>query len=117
RPMPLPADRLHDVLASASLVVGDSQSVITEAALLGTPAVRINSWVGATPYLNELEERYQLVRSFHPDALEAALGHIEGLLADAATTDLFQQRRSLMLNDKVNLTDWYVDLALAELAR
>ena len=38
--------RLHDALAEASLLVADTQTMVTEAALLGTPAIRSNSFVG-----------------------------------------------------------------------
>ena len=41
-----PTADIHNVLANADLYVGDSQTMATEAALLGTPAIRSNSFVG-----------------------------------------------------------------------
>lgn len=41
-----PPNIMHQVLHHASLYIGDSQSMATEAALLGTPAIRSNSFVG-----------------------------------------------------------------------
>jgi len=41
-----PPNIMHHVLYYASLYIGDSQSMATEAALLGTPAIRSNSFVG-----------------------------------------------------------------------
>ncbi|MFP5321026.1 MAG: DUF354 domain-containing protein, partial [Acidimicrobiia bacterium] len=38
--------RIHDVLAAADLFVGDSGSMAAEAGILGTPALRLSSWVG-----------------------------------------------------------------------
>ena len=47
-----PAAQIHDVLANADLYVGDSQTMATEAALLGTPAIRSNSFVGENDMSN-----------------------------------------------------------------
>ena len=47
-----PAAQIHDVLANADLYVGDSQTMATEAALLGTPAIRSNSFVGENEMSN-----------------------------------------------------------------
>lgn len=54
---------MHDALSYASLYVGDSQSMATEAALLGTPAVRYNSFVAGRDFSNfrNLESRYHLL--------------------------------------------------------
>lgn len=112
RQLQLPPERIHDVLAAASLVVGDSQTVITEAALLGTPAVRINTWAKSSPHLTELEMRYGLVMSFLPEELDGALRAAGSLLEDASTQSEWELRRERMLSDKVNLTDWYFSLVL-----
>ena len=110
RSLSIPATAIHDVLAEAAIVVGDSQTVITEAALLATPAIRINTYVHASPHLTELEDRYELAYSFGPDELDRALGQIAALTEDTSTNEIWEQRRDRMLEDKVSLTDWYVDL-------
>ncbi len=58
-----PAAQIHQVLANASLYVGDSQTMATEAALLGTPAIRSNSFVGEKDMSNFklLERTYGLL--------------------------------------------------------
>lgn len=60
-----PAARIHDVLANADLYVGDSQTMAAEAALLGTPAIRSNSFVGDDDMSNfkMLESKYGLLRN------------------------------------------------------
>lgn len=59
----IPKAKIHDVLAGATLYVGDSQTMATEAALLGTPAIRSNSFVGDNDMSNfiMLENKYQLL--------------------------------------------------------
>jgi len=60
-----PAAQIHNVLASADLYVGDSQTMAAEAALLGTPAIRSNSFVGDGDMSNfkMLENKYGLLRN------------------------------------------------------
>lgn len=50
--LPTPASSIHDVLSFADLYVGDSQTMAAEAALLGTPAIRCNSFVGPNDMSN-----------------------------------------------------------------
>lgn len=60
-----PAAQIHNVLANADLYVGDSQTMATEAALLGTPAIRSNSFVGDNDMSNfkMLENEYCLLHN------------------------------------------------------
>ena len=61
--LPTPAALIHDVLTYADLYVGDSQTMAAEAALLGTPAIRCNSFVGPNDMSNfiMLQEQYGLL--------------------------------------------------------
>ena len=63
--LPIPASLMHHVLAYADLYLGDSQTMATEAALLGTPAIRSNSFVGENDMTNFkiLENQYGLLRN------------------------------------------------------
>lgn len=63
--LPTPASQIHNVLSFADLYLGDSQTMATEAALLGTPAIRSNSFVGDGDMSNfkMLEQKYGLLRN------------------------------------------------------
>jgi len=102
---------LHDALAEADLLVADTQTMVTEAALLGTPAVRSNSFVGQDDMGNfiELEERglVQNRRAFD-EVLDAATD----LLADPTATSRWERRREAFMSETVNLTDVIVDVAV-----
>lgn len=50
--LPTPASLIHDVLSAADLYIGDSQTMAAEAALLGTPAIRSNTFVGPNDMSN-----------------------------------------------------------------
>jgi predicted glycosyltransferase len=73
----IPPAHIHHALHFASLYLGDSQTMATEAALLGTPSVRCNSFVGENDMSNfiVLEKDYGLIANFRKagDALEAGL--------------------------------------------
>lgn len=55
RPFDVHPALLHDALAEASLLIADTQTMVTEAALLGTPAIRSNSYVGPDDMGNFVE--------------------------------------------------------------
>lgn len=101
---------LHDALSEANLLVADTQTMVTEAALLGTPAIRSNSWVGEDDMGNFLElERNDLVCNLA--AFDDVKTRAEELLRDDDSKERWQRRRGDFLADKVNLTDLIVDVA------
>lgn len=80
--LPTPASQIHSVLSFADLYLGDSQTMATEAALLGTPAIRSNSFVGENDMSNfkMLEEKYGLLRNV------ADFDGVQALLKDWAAS-------------------------------
>ena len=58
---------MHSALQFASLYIGDSQTMAAEAAVLGTPSIRFNDFVGEISYLDELEHRYGLTYGIGTD--------------------------------------------------
>lgn len=101
---------LHDALAEARLLVADSQTVVTEAGLLGTPAIRSNSFVGEDDMGNFIDlERAGLIHNVA--TFEEVLELADDLLADPTLERTLQRRRRAFLAEKVNLTDLIVDLA------
>jgi predicted glycosyltransferase len=108
----LAVDRMHHALAFAELFVGDSQTMTAEAAVLGTPSFRLNSFVGKIGYLDELE-RYGLSKGFRPgqeaDLLNAIQNAIENPLCDR------KSRREQMLADKPDPVPAFVEAIKAQL--
>ncbi len=104
--------RMHDALNEADLLVADTQTMITEAALLGTPALRSNSFVGEDDMGNFVElEKEGLVENI--GEFEAVLERSQELLADDSAPERWEQRRNDYVEDMVNLTDVISDVALA----
>ena len=100
---------MHDALAFATLLISDSQTMTAEAAVLGTPAVRCNTFVGRISYLEELEHRYQLTFGFTPEAEDQMFSLIMFLLQQHNLATIWQERRNKMLSEKIDLTAWMVD--------
>lgn len=73
----IPKNRIHDALYYSQLLVTDTQTMATEAALLGVPTVRCNKFVGNDDMGNfvELEHKFKLLLNyrFANDALVAAI--------------------------------------------
>jgi len=112
----VPPHLMHDALAQAWVCVGDSQTMAAEAALLGVPALRCSSFVGRLAYLEELEHKYSLIESFRPADASRLVARVESLHPDDELARTWQERRAVMLADKVELTSWYRGL-LDELVR
>lgn len=105
--LPTASDRLHDVLAYADFYLGDSQSVTAEAAVLGTPAFRMNDFVDRISYLRELED-YGLAFGFKPGQEERLLQALEAVIGGPDHRAVFQRRRGKMLSDKIDPVPWFV---------
>ena len=100
--------KIHDALAFADIFVGDSQSMTIEAAVLGTPAIRCNTFVGRCPVIEELEHQYGLTYGFLPHEEPKMLDMINKLLTTENLRGEWLRRRGAMLEEKIDLTAWMV---------
>ena len=78
---PLPPARMHDALAEASLLFGESSTMASEAAVLGVPSVFVYPEV-KLGYCREQATRWQIVHWFTPDRFSAALDRAEQILRE-----------------------------------
>ncbi|GJQ31192.1 MAG: hypothetical protein HBSAPP04_00310 [Ignavibacteriaceae bacterium] len=104
---------LHQLLASASILISDSQSMSVEASILGVPSIRISSLVGKISVLEELEHKYKLTFGFVSSERERILNKI-GEIIESDNTLEFQRRRNRMLNEKVDVNKFFVDFIKTE---
>lgn len=102
-------ERIHDVLAAADLFVGDSGTMAAEAGVLGTPALRLSSWVGPVRgYLGRMESEYGLVRCFHPDTVAAFRVAVDEVLDDLPGSNArAAQNAARLVDDSDDVTTWY----------
>lgn len=99
---------MHSFMAYSTMFIGDSQTMTSEAAVLGIPSIRFNSFAGKISYLEQQEKKYQLTYAFHPDNFSKMLFKIDELLALPKLKEEWQNRRQLMLKDKIDVTRFFV---------
>jgi hypothetical protein len=100
---------MHNVLAHAKMIISDSQTMTIEAAVLGIPAIRINTFMGISTVIDELELKYGLAYGFNPHQEEQSLSTIKYLATDTNVDKLWQERKEKMLAEKCDLNQWMID--------
>lgn len=103
---------IHHALYYADLYIGDSQTMAAEAAVLGTPSIRFNDFVGKLGYLEELEHQYGLTYGIKTSEPEKLFQKIDELLAVPNLKEEWQARRRKMLADKIDVTAfmvWFIE--------
>jgi len=99
---------MHSVISFAKMVISDSQTMTAEAAVLGVPAVRYNSFVGRISYLEELEKSYGLTYGFKPGQEKELIKKINELLHKENLSEEWKKRRQKMLSEKVDFNRWMI---------
>jgi uncharacterized protein len=105
----LPASSMHHVLAFATLLVGESATMASEAACLGVTAVYISRH--GRGYTDDQERRYGLVHNFtgvrHRDDWVTA---VERLASDPELVPRARRARERLLAEKIDVTAWMLEL-------
>jgi predicted glycosyltransferase len=108
----LSPEKIHSLIYYATMLIGDSQTMTSEAAVLGTPAVKCNSFAGRLSVPNELESNYQLCFSFLPENSHDFFLKIEELLSEPNIKATFSMRKEKLLADKIDVTAffcWFIE--------
>lgn len=100
---------MHHALYYAQMYIGDSQTMAAEAAVLGTPSIRFNDFVGKLSYLEELEYKYHLTFGIPTNNPSLLFEKIDELVKDTSVKDTFKKRREMMLNDCVDVVSFWVN--------
>ena len=112
--LPTRPERIHDVMAGASLFVGESGTMAVEAACLGTKAVRCDSFAGARfdrGNFIQFEQTYGLLSNFHSQDQERAIDEAVGFVANPGRAADTASRRAKLLEDTVDVAafmKWFV---------
>jgi predicted glycosyltransferase len=107
--LPIPASRIHHALYYSQLLVGDTQTLSTEAAILGVPVIRCNNFVGPSDMGNfiELEQKYDLMYSFNES--EKAIKKAIEIVKQIDIKQKWQLKRDKICKDKIDLTAFLVN--------
>lgn len=102
-------DRIFDVMAFAQIIIGDSQTMIRESAVLGTPSIRCNTFVGRLSVIENLQNN-GLTCGFLPKDFDKLLECLDSWLANDKIQEQWRQKRDEFINQSVDLTEWMLDL-------
>lgn len=101
-------EKAHSLLCYATMFIGDSQTMTSEAAVLGVPALRCNTLAGSISYLREQEETYGLTYAYKPEEFDRLQDKIESLLGNPDLHGEWQRRRNAMLKEKIDVTAFMI---------
>lgn len=106
----IPFNRIHHALYYAQLLVSNSCTMTTEAAILGTPAVRIHPIVARATepkVFAELEKKYELIYSFSETG--RAVRKAIDLISKPGIKEEWGQKRQRLLADKIDVNRFILD--------
>lgn len=101
-------EKAHSLMYYATMLIGDSQTMTSEAAVLGTPAMKCNSFAGRLSVPNELENKYNLCYSFLPENSNLFFEKIEELLKVPNLKLIWNERKDSFFSDKIDVTAFFV---------
>jgi predicted glycosyltransferase len=106
----VPRERIHHVLYYADLLIADTGTMVTEAALLGTPALCYHPKAREIGNFVELEEKYQLIFTFgdHRALIEKAVE----LLTQRDLKKVWRGKQEKLIHEKIDITQfmtWFIE--------
>lgn len=105
---PIPPHRIHHAMYYATMLFGESSTMASECAVLGTPAIFLDN-VGRG-YTTEQEEKYGAVFNFTEsieDQKKAVAKGIE-ILQTENVKEIWAEKRDQILKDKIDLTNFLI---------
>jgi len=100
-------EKMHDLLSYATLFFGDSPTMTTESAVLGTPAICVSTWACECGNFKDLSSNYDLLYCFRDE--HVALQKAFNLLSSGNIKSEWAVKREKMLKDKIDVTAFMVD--------
>ena len=103
-----PYELVHHVLAFAQLVFSEGATMASEAAVLGTHALYVNTIVSGST--REQSERFHLMDCFNEgeDRYERAAAQAEALLATPGLKEIGLEKQKKLLSEKVDINGYYM---------
>ena len=109
--LPVPPEEIHSLMAYSAMFLGDSQTMTSEAAVLGVPALKCNTFAGRLSVPNMLENKYGLCYAYQPQQFNEMYHHIEQLLAKdpEELRNEWHAKQQRMIDDMIDPTDFFVN--------
>ena len=101
----IPSIELHNVMAHATLVVGDGATTATEAAVMGVPSLYLSTFADSLGYCRLLHQ-YGLLTSVKGE--EEGIDAIKNLISNLDLENRKKQVQKL-LDDSIDLVEYMVE--------
>jgi predicted glycosyltransferase len=105
----IPFDKIHDAIYYSALLFGESATMASEAAVLGTPSIFMDN--DGRGYTDEEEAKYGLVFNFTEDEKNqcAAIEKAVYILKNENSYSEFKNKRNKLLLDCLDTTEFIVE--------
>lgn len=102
-------EKMHDLLYYATFLYGESATMASECAVLGTHAIFCD--FAGRGYTDEEEQKYNLIYNFYDEATMAkdSLNKAIELLKNPNLKPEGKKKREILLNDKIDVTSFMVE--------
>jgi len=110
--LPVAPEDIHSFLFYSTLFLGDSQTMTTEAALLGVPALKCNTFAGKLSIPNEIENKYDLCYSYQPSEFDQFYKKISELLKTDNLKSVWKKKLDAAMIEKIDVTSffsWFIE--------
>ena len=84
----------------AEFIISDSQTMSAESAVLGTPYIRFNDFVGKISYLDEIENKFKLGMGIKTKEKNNLFRSVDFLLNFQNKRKIWNERKNAMLKEK-----------------
>lgn len=95
-------------IAFAKIFIGDSTTMSTEAAVLGTPSVEFDEYFYEIEQMLELQNKYQLIHCFRSNQQIEMLAKVEELLNTSNLSETYKYRRNVLLNETIDVSAFLI---------
>jgi predicted glycosyltransferase len=102
--IPVTITEIHHLIALAKLVVGESATMASEAAVLGVPAIFISDTLRG--YTVEEEKKYNLVYNLSRRDIIKALDIINDICQNPQSGKKYKKSRATLLKEKINVAEY-----------
>jgi uncharacterized protein len=99
---------IASVLYFADLFIGDSGTMASEAAVLGTPSIMYHDFIGRLGVMKEKEEKYGLMFGFKTNEFDEMLQKALKLVSEKNCKQELLRKKDIMLHEVGNINDFLI---------
>lgn len=109
--IPIQAEEMHDAMANASLIFGESATMVAEGVVMGVPGIYLDNT--GRLYTQEFEEVYNMCYNYSESDTDQHLAIQKGIkILQSDNPTIFAEQRQKLINDNVDVTNflvWFVE--------